>query len=118
ERRAPAPEVAKAAEVAARTDGAPAWAAPAGPPHTAAAAVARGRRTVLLVGALSPAELSDLAARTGADVQLWRPRAEPAERPSLEDLTQAVEAVPDGDLLLLVDAAGLRAVPVEHYTGS
>ncbi|MGC5584985.1 DUF5671 domain-containing protein [Ornithinimicrobium sp. W1665] len=116
ERRAPAAEAARAAELAARTDGAPAWAAPAGSRHTPAAADAHGRRTILLVGSLSPAELSDLADRTGADVQLWLPRAAPPERPSLEELAEAVAAVPESDLLLLVDATGLRAVPVDHYT--
>ncbi|MFB9732728.1 DUF5671 domain-containing protein [Ornithinimicrobium kibberense] len=89
--------------------------APARAPHTPAAP-GHGPRMVLLVGTLSPAERADLAARTGAEVQLWRPRAAAPRPPSVEELAEAVAAVPEGDLLLLVDATGLRAVPVDHYT--
>ncbi|OLT20652.1 hypothetical protein BJF81_05185 [Ornithinimicrobium sp. CNJ-824] len=91
--------------------------APARAPHTPATP-GHGPRTVLLVGTLSPAEHADLATRTGADVQLWRPRAAAPARPSVEELAEAVGAVPEGDVLLLVDATGLRAVPVDHYTSS
>jgi Domain of unknown function (DUF5671) len=71
----------------------------------------RVERRVFLVGPPDPDIARAVADATGFRVQAWQTRDE-GNPWSLNDVVAALNAVEAGDVLLLSDGAGLRAVPV------
>lgn len=78
-------------------------------PDTAAAR----RRTVVVIGPVADDDLTELARRTGAYVQLWRTGGElgPATT-TVEDILRVLDDVPAGDVAVVAVDGSLRAVPV------
>jgi hypothetical protein len=69
-------------------------------------------RQVILVGPPDPDIARAVAKATGYRVQAWQTR-DVGTPWSLDDVVAALDSVDDGDVLVLSDGAGLRAVPVQ-----
>lgn len=75
---------------------------------------ARSQRALLLVGAADPSVVAALREATGAHVQLITRTDTSPGAWSVDELMAAVQAAPDGDLLLLADPEGLQVIPVRR----
>ena len=75
---------------------------------------AHGRRYVLLVGPADPDLVRGVGRRTGARVEAWRRTDDGVALWTEEQVAAALEGTTDEDVLLLSDAGGIRAIPIDR----
>lgn len=74
---------------------------------------ARGPRTVVLVGAVSPELDRDLNRATGARVEVWGRLDSAVAAWDVPELAAELAAYPGADVLVVADGAGRRIIPVD-----